>query len=49
MLYHAQKINNFCMQLDWGIMNNFLNCSHIQFPTELDLKILEQIQHLNLC
>jgi hypothetical protein len=36
------------MSLDWGIVNNFLNCADIQFSTELELKILEQIQHLNL-
>jgi hypothetical protein len=29
-------------------MNNFLNCADIQFSIELELKILEQIQHLNL-
>jgi hypothetical protein len=29
------------------IMNNFLNYTDIQFPTELELKILEQIQYLS--
>jgi hypothetical protein len=36
------------MWLAWDIMNNFPNCVDIQFPRELDLKILEQIQYLNL-
>jgi hypothetical protein len=41
-------MNNFCMWLAWDIMNNILNCANIQFPIELYLKILEQIQYLNL-
>jgi hypothetical protein len=49
MPYRAPKISNFCMRLDWGIINNFINCSNIQFATELELKILEQVQYLNLC
>jgi hypothetical protein len=36
------------MPLDWGIMNNSLHCDDIQFSIELELKILEQIHHLNL-
>jgi hypothetical protein len=36
------------MWLTWDIVNNFLNCGNIKFPTEKELKILEQIQHLNL-
>jgi hypothetical protein len=43
-----QKIPNFCMWLTWDIMNNFLNCADMQFPTETELKILDQIQHLNI-
>jgi hypothetical protein len=35
------------MLLYWGIMNNSLNCADIQFSMELELKILEQIHHLN--
>jgi hypothetical protein len=31
--YLAQKIPNFCMQLSWDIMNNFLYYGDIQFPT----------------
>jgi hypothetical protein len=48
MPYLAPKIPNFCMLLDWGIMNNCQNCADTQFSIELELKILEQIQHLNL-
>jgi hypothetical protein len=33
---------------DWGIVNNFISWANIQFSIELELKILEQIQHLNL-
>jgi hypothetical protein len=36
------------MWLAWDIMNNFLNCADFQFPIELELKILEQIQYSNL-
>jgi hypothetical protein len=36
------------MLLDWGIMNNYLNCAGIQFSTKLELKFLEQIHHLKL-
>jgi hypothetical protein len=32
----------------WGIVNNFVNCADIQISIELELKILEQINHLNL-
>jgi hypothetical protein len=46
--YIAPKIRNFCMWLDWDIMNNLLNCADIQFPTQTELKILDQIQHLSL-
>jgi hypothetical protein len=48
MSYLNPKIPNFGMLLDWGIMNNSLNCADIQFPIELESKILEQIHHLNL-
>jgi hypothetical protein len=37
------------MWVDWDIMNVFPNCADIQFQTEVELKVLEQIQHLNLC
>jgi hypothetical protein len=36
------------MWLAWVIINNFLNCTDIKFPTQKELKILEQIQYLNL-
>jgi hypothetical protein len=36
------------MLLDWGIVNNFLNFADIQFSIELEFKILEKIQYLNL-
>jgi hypothetical protein len=44
----CSKNSQFCMSLDWRIMNNFLNCADIQFSIELELKIRKQIQHLNL-
>jgi hypothetical protein len=46
--YITPTILNFCMWLAWDIMNNFLNFGDIQFPTQSELKILDQIQHLNL-
>jgi hypothetical protein len=48
MPYLAPKILNFCLKLYGVIINNFLNCSNNQFSIELELKILEQTQHLNL-
>jgi hypothetical protein len=45
--YSTPNIPNFSMWLSWDIMNNFLNCADIQFLTQLELKILEQIQYLN--
>jgi hypothetical protein len=48
MHYLAPNIPSFGMLLDWDIMNNVINCANIQIPTELELKILEQIQHLNI-
>jgi hypothetical protein len=36
------------MLLDWGIINNIFNCADIQISIELELKILEQIHHLNI-
>jgi hypothetical protein len=36
------------MLLEWDFVKNSLNCGDIQFSTQLELKILEQIQHLNL-
>jgi hypothetical protein len=47
MPYLPPNIPNVCMLLDLGIMNNSLNCADIQFSIELELKILEQIHHLN--
>jgi hypothetical protein len=41
MHYSAPKIPSFCMQLDWDIVNNFINCDDIQFSIELELKILK--------
>jgi hypothetical protein len=35
------KIPNFFMWLAWDIANNFLNCADIQFPTHIELKILD--------
>jgi hypothetical protein len=48
MPYLNPKILKFRVLLDWGIMNNSLNCADIQFSIELELQILEQIHHLNL-
>jgi hypothetical protein len=36
--YIAPKFPNFCMRLTWDIINNFLNCSDIQFQTQIGLK-----------
>jgi hypothetical protein len=47
MSYLAQKIPKFCMLLDRGILNNFLNCASIQFSIDVELKLLEQIHNLN--
>jgi hypothetical protein len=46
--YPTPKIPKFCMLVDWGTMNNSLNCSGIQISTKLELKFLEQIHHLKL-
>jgi hypothetical protein len=46
MPYLAPKISKFCMMLDWGIINNFLNCAHIQISIDVELKFLEQIHNL---
>jgi hypothetical protein len=43
----APKIPKFCLLLDWGIMNNFLNCADIQISIDVELKFLEQIHNLN--
>jgi hypothetical protein len=48
MPYPTPKILKFCMKLDWSILNNSLNCADFKFPTEVMLKIMEQIQYLNL-
>jgi hypothetical protein len=47
MSYLAPKLPKFCMQLDWGIVNNSLNCADIQFSIDVELKLLEQIHNLN--
>jgi hypothetical protein len=47
MSYLSPKIRNFCMLLDWGIMNNFLSCANIQISIDVELKFLEQIHNLN--
>jgi hypothetical protein len=36
------------MRLDSIFMNKFINCADVKFPTDIMLKILEQIQYLNL-
>jgi hypothetical protein len=41
------ELPKFCMLLDWGIMNNFLNCADIQISIDVELKFLEQIHNLN--
>jgi hypothetical protein len=45
----ALKIPKFCLSVAWDIMNIFLHCAGIQFSTEMELKILDQIHHLNIC
>jgi hypothetical protein len=45
---YCSKNSQFLHLASLGIMNNFLNCANNQFPTEIEIKILEQIQHLNL-
>jgi hypothetical protein len=47
MSYLNTKIPQFCMLLDWGILNNFLNCAEIQISIDVELKFLEQIHNLN--
>jgi hypothetical protein len=47
MPYLALKIHKFLMLLDWGIMNNILNCGDIQISIDVELKFLEQIHYLN--
>jgi hypothetical protein len=47
MSYLAPEIPKFGMLLDWGIVNNFLNCTDIQFSIDVELKFLEQIHNLN--
>jgi hypothetical protein len=32
------------MSVAWDIMNIFPNCADIQFQTEIELKVLKQIQ-----
>jgi hypothetical protein len=41
------KIPNFYMWVACDIMNIFTKCAGIQVQTHVELKILEQIQHLN--
>jgi hypothetical protein len=47
MPYFAPTFPNFCMTLDWNILNNFLNYDDFKFPIEFKIKFLEQIQYLN--
>jgi hypothetical protein len=42
------KIPKFFIMLDWSVMHNFLNCANFKFPIKIMLKIMEQIQQLNL-
>jgi hypothetical protein len=42
------QISNVCMLVVWDIMNIFLHGADIEFPTEIELKILDQIHHLKL-
>jgi hypothetical protein len=44
---HCSKNFQFLYVARLSIMNNILNCANIQFSIELELKILEKIQHLN--
>jgi hypothetical protein len=43
----APKIPKVFTLLDWGIMNNFLNCADIQISIDVELEFLEQIHNLN--
>jgi hypothetical protein len=47
MSYITPKLPKFCMLLDWGTVNNFLNCADIQISIDVELKLLEQIHNLN--
>jgi hypothetical protein len=47
MPYLAPKNPKFCMLLDWGIINSFLNCANIQISIDVELEFLEQIHNLN--
>jgi hypothetical protein len=49
MHYLAPKFPKFCIRVAWDIMNIFLHGADIKFPTEIELKILDQIHHLKLC
>jgi hypothetical protein len=44
----CSKNSQISLAVILGIMNNSLNCTDIQFSIELELKIMEQIHHLNL-
>jgi hypothetical protein len=44
----APRIPKFCIRVYWSILQNVLNCDDFKFPTKIMLKILEQIQYLNL-
>jgi hypothetical protein len=48
MPYKIPKIRIFCMRLDGSVLNNFLNSDNFKLLTDLMLKILKQIQYLNL-
>jgi hypothetical protein len=35
MPYLAKQIPSFCMSLDCNVLNNFLNCADLKFPTKI--------------
>jgi hypothetical protein len=47
--YLPPKIPKFCMLVTWNIMNIFLHGADIQFPTQIELKIMDQIHLLKFC
>jgi hypothetical protein len=49
MPYLTPKILKFYMLLDWGIINNFINCANIVISIDVELKFLENIHNLNFC
>jgi hypothetical protein len=43
------KLKKKGVRVAWDIMNIFLHGADIQFPTGIELKILDQIHHLKFC